>query len=386
MKRKPFSTWAATEAEVGSDPPKPQQLTEEEQEEKLQEEMNEECLGLHIPVDLHEEDDEAEANQGSSLLSSSESTPSLPPPRPSISTAVSPSSSIPSTSAETGPRGQLVRRSQVNLPAKADSSRDQEEWEVGEDVATSPQRQSRKRPRTEESWDPDPMSCRLKRHVLQEHERYAVISGNIMEAVSALREPMQQVAAALGHAVDPHVRARQDAVGASAFLEAHTAALVALGDRLEDTLNNGFQSLTNAVTQGFQDLVAAIRLAIQLKTGATIPGPRGRAVVAVQVPDTGDSQGNSTCQVSGLHPQTTMPVEHGRRDQATQVPAPEMQSAAAPCQELAAMSREHDYSLQHQEPTTSHLTGPEDNVRRSSRIVVRKARLGTRWDAHVLKE
>ncbi|XP_067862476.1 uncharacterized protein [Heptranchias perlo] len=385
----PLQQWGPEEDDDDDD--------DDEEEEKL-------CFLIDYDDDDEEEDDENKPDRESLQL---DPAPCSSAPPPSISPPASLAFSLPRCSSDMVTRAQLDSVSEDVALGDSQGIREPEEWSVGEDVPPSQRRPRRRLPLASESWDSDLMGTRPKRRMSNEHHTYvqalrsvfedvqhltavtlestALICSSIKEAFTSLQTSMEHVAASLESAAHPHLRTCQEPVRAPTPTEAQSAALVVIGERIDGTLRAGFQTLgagiQAAVSQGFQDLIAAIRPTIPLVNGNTNPGPSAMATAEGNLPGVAVSQDSSTWQASGLPPHSTRPTEFRRRHQTAQGEAEELQSAAAPCQEQAPLGggppQSHEPFLAQEQPITSCDTGPQVAPRRNGRIGERKARLAT---------
>ncbi|XP_038658133.1 uncharacterized protein LOC119969037 isoform X3 [Scyliorhinus canicula] len=387
---------------VQTSEPSQQWGPEDDDDDDDDDDEDEEKLCFLIDYDDEEEDDENKPDRESLQL---DSAPCSSVPIPSVSPPPSLAFSLPRSGSDMVTRAQLDDVSEEVALGDTQGMRETEEWGLGDDIPLPQRRPRRRMPLTSEPWESDFIGTRPKRRMFSEHHTYvqalrsvfedvqhltavtlestALICNSIKEAFTSLQTSMEHVAASLESAAHPHLRNIQEPVHAPTPTEVQSAALAVIGERIDSTLRVGFQTLgagiQTAVSQGFQDLIAVIRPTIPLVNGNGNQGPSAMAMPEGNLPRAAGSQDSHTWQASDLSSHRSRPADFRRRYQTAHDESQEIQPAAAPCQEQAALGggppQSHEPFVAQEQPITSCDTHVAP--RRNSRIGDRKARLGT---------
>ncbi|XP_051892559.1 uncharacterized protein LOC127581832 [Pristis pectinata] len=374
-----------------------QQWGPEDDEDEDDEDDDDEKLCFFIDYDDEDEEEDGESKPDRESLQLDPS-PCSTAPTPSISTPSNMAFPLPCSNSDPITRAQLDGVGEEEALGDSQDIREPENWAMGEDVPASQRRPRRRAPPASEPWDSDLAGTRPKRRMLNEHLTYlqplrsvfedvqhltavtlestALICNSIKEAFTSLQTSMEHVAASLESAAHLHLRNVQEPARAPA--EAQSAALALIGERIDGTLHAGFQTLGSgiqtAISQGFQELIAAIRPTIPLVNGNTNPGP---SAAEGNLPSVASSQDNITWPTSSMPPLGTRPSEFRRRCQTVQAEAQEMQPAAAPCQEQAALGggppQSHEPFVAQEQPITYCDT--QVAPRRNCRVGEKKSHL-----------
>ncbi|XP_078279400.1 uncharacterized protein LOC144606854 isoform X2 [Rhinoraja longicauda] len=323
---------------------------EEDDDDDDDEDDDDDKLCFLIDYDDEEEDEDVESKPDRESLQLDPS-PCSTGPAPSIPTSSNMAFPLPYSSSDALTRARLDSISEEDALGDAQDVREPYNWAVYEDVSSSQQRPRRRMHPVSEPWDSDLSGTRPKRRMFNEHLAYlqplrsifedvqhlttvtlestALICSSIKEAFASLQTSMEHVAASLETAAHLHLRNTQEPLRAPA--EAQSTAMTMIGERIDGTLHAGFQALGSgiqtALSQGFQELIAAIRPTVPLVNGNTNAGPSAAEA---------NSQDTITRQRSGLPPLSTRASEFRKQCQSAHTGAQEMQAAAAPSQEQAA--------------------------------------------------
>lgn len=329
---------------------------EEDDDDDDEDEDDDEKPCFFIDYDNEEEDEDLESKPDRESLQLDPS-PCSTGPAPSFSTSSNIDFPLPCSSSDVLTRERLDSISEEDALGDGQDVREPYNWAADEDVSSSQRRPRKRMHPVSEPWDPDLSGTRPKRRMFNEHLAYlqplrsifedvqhlttvtlestALICSSIKEAFASLQTSMEHVAASLETAAHLHLRNTQEPLRAPA--EAQSAAMALIGERIDGTLHAGFQTLglgiQTALSQGFQELIAAIRPTVHLVNGNINAGP---SVAESNLPGVANSQDSITWQRSGLPPLSTRASEFRKQRQSAHAGAQEMQAAAAPSQEPAA--------------------------------------------------
>ncbi|XP_032901310.1 uncharacterized protein LOC116988578 [Amblyraja radiata] len=333
-----------------------QQWGPEEEDDEDEDDDDDEKLCFFIDYDDEEEDEDLESKPDRESLQLDPS-PCSTGPAPSFSTSSNIDFPLPCSSSDVLTRERLDSISEEDALGDGQDVREPYNWAAEEDVSSSQRKPRRRMHPVSEPWDSDLSGTQPKRRMFNEHLAYlqplrsifedvqhlttvtlestALICSSIKEAFASLQTSMEHVAASLETAAHLQLRNTQEPLRAPA--EAQSAAMALIGERIDGTLHAGFQTLGSgiqtALSQGFQELIAAIRPTVHLVNGNINAGP---SVAESNLPGVANSQDSITWQRSGLPPLSTRASEFRKQRQSAHAGAQEMQAAAAPSQEPAA--------------------------------------------------